>query len=66
MVVNKAKTVFTQLDVSRHREQAEHRRRLAREDLQYAPAHEEYANWHDSMADRIEALLPPEDKGEQP
>jgi len=51
---------FTKLDVDRHREQAEHRRRLKVEDSLYANAHEEYATWHESMADRIEALLPPE------
>lgn len=50
---------FTRLDVDRHREQAEFRLRLAIEDPLYANAHEEYADWHESMAARIEALLPP-------
>ncbi len=52
---------FTRWDVRRHREQAGYRRRLMVEDPLYANAHEEYADWHDSMADRIEALIPPEE-----
>ena len=52
---------FTRKDVERHREQAEHRRRLAVEDADWARAHHEYADWHDSMANRIAAMLPPEE-----
>ena len=52
---------FTWLDVFRHREQADYRRRFAGTDPEWAPAHKEYADWHDSMADRIEELLPPKD-----
>lgn len=50
---------FTRLDVDRHREQEGTRRVQMVSDPNYRQAHEELADWHRSMADRIEALLPP-------
>lgn len=50
---------FTWNDVDRHRTQAEWFREQMRAEPRWIDDHRDDAEWHESMADRIAALLPP-------
>ena len=53
---------FTRSDAFNHRTEASALRRRAESDKVARLAMLGVADWHESMADRIEALLPPEEK----